>query len=146
MYVVQTRVLFLGLSGSSGPDSSIYYKSLPAVLERISQLVCSRGLHNNVNSVPKLAEFVVSLFRFGLAWHTIGIYHSAISAFIEPQPHHKVSNHPIISKLMHYFYLQLPPSYKQFNPWGVECLLVLLESWAPACSLITNLLGRHLPF
>ena len=73
----------------------------------------------------------------GLAWHTIGIYHSAISVFLEPHRIHKASNHPVILKLMHHFYLQHPPSHKQFDPWDVECLLSLLESWAPAYSLIT---------
>ena len=73
----------------------------------------------------------------GLAWHTIGIYHSAISAFLEPHRIHKASNHPVISKLMRHFYLQHPPSHKRFDPWDVECLLSLLESWAPASSLTT---------
>ena len=36
---------------------------------------------------------------------------------------------------MHYFYLQHPPSCKCFDPWDVEYLLSLLESWAPASSL-----------
>ena len=73
----------------------------------------------------------------GLAWCTIGIYHSAISAFLEPHHIHKTSNHPVILKLMHHFYLQHPPSHEQFDPWDVECLLSLLESWAPASSLTT---------
>ena len=73
----------------------------------------------------------------GLAWHTIGIYHSAIYAFLEPHHIHKVSNHPVISKLMHHFYLQHPPSHKQFDLWDVEHLLSLLESWAPASSHTT---------
>ena len=38
---------------------------------------------------------------------------------------------------MHHFYLQCPPSHKQFDPWDVEHLLSLLESLAPA-SFITN--------
>ena len=33
---------------------------------------------------------------------------------------------------MGHFYLQHPPSHKYFNPWDVECLLSLSESWAPA--------------
>ena len=73
----------------------------------------------------------------GLAWCTIGIYHSAISAFLEPHNIHKASNHPVILKLMHHFYLQHPPSHKRFDPWDVECLLSLLESWAPTSSLTT---------
>ena len=73
----------------------------------------------------------------GLAWHTIGIYHSAISAFLEPHCIHKASNHPVISKLMHHFYLQHHPSHKWFDPWDVEHLLSLLESWAPMSSLTT---------
>ena len=59
----------------------------------------------------------------GLAWHTIGIYRSAISAFLEPHCIHKASNHPVISRLMRHFYLQCPPSRKQFDPYDVECLL-----------------------
>ena len=38
---------------------------------------------------------------------------------------------------MHHFYLQHPPSCKHFDPWDVEHLLSLLESWAPASSLTT---------
>ena len=38
---------------------------------------------------------------------------------------------------MCHFYLQHPPSHKHFYPWDVECLLSLLESWAPASSLTT---------
>ena len=68
--------------------------------------------------------------------HTIGIYHSAISAVLEPHCIHRASN-PVILKVMHHFYLQCPPSHKQFDPWDVECLLSLLESWVPASSLTT---------
>ena len=38
---------------------------------------------------------------------------------------------------MHHFYLQHPPSCECFDPWDVEHLLSLLESWAPASSLTT---------
>ena len=38
---------------------------------------------------------------------------------------------------MCHFYLQHPPSHKHFDPWDVEHLLSLLESWAPASSLTT---------
>ena len=96
-----------------------------------------QGLPNNAISAPKLANFLLHLFQVGLAWHTIGIYRSSISAFLEPHCIHKASNHPVISKLMHHFYLQHPPSHKQFDPWDVEHLLSLLESWAPASSLTT---------
>ena len=83
----------------------------------------------------------------GLAWHTIGIYRLAISAFLEPHCIHKASNHPVVSKLMRHFYLQHPPSRKRFDPWDVEHLLSLLESWAPASSLTTlSWLGRLLLF
>ena len=68
-------------------------------------------------------------------------YHWCISfcyfCFLEPHQLHKASNHPVISKLMHHFYLQHPHSCKCFDPWDVEHLLSLLESWAPASSLTT---------
>ena len=65
-------------------------------------------------------------------------------SFLEPHHHHKACNHPIISKLIHHFYLQCPPSCKPFDPLDVKHLLSLLESWAPVSSLILNLLGRLL--
>ena len=80
---------------------------------------------------------MVHLFQVGLAWHTISVYNSAISAFLEPHHLHKASNHTVISELMHHFYLQHPASHKCFDPWDVEHLLSLLESWAPASSLTT---------
>ena len=96
-----------------------------------------QGLPHNAIFVPKLANFLLHLFQVGLAWYTIGIYHSAISAFLEPDHIHKAFNHPVILKLMHHFYLQHPLSHKLFYPWDVEWLLSLLESWAPMSSLTT---------
>ena len=110
--------------------------------------VCAQeGIPNNAISAPKLADSLVHLFGIDLAWCMIGIYHSTISAFLEPHHVHKASNHPVIYKLMCYFYLQHPPSHKHFDAWDVECLLSLLESWALASSGTTfNLLGRLLLF
>ena len=54
-------------------------------------------------SAYKIADFQVHLFRVGLVWHANGIYHSAISAFLEPDHHHKASSYSIISKLMCHF-------------------------------------------
>ena len=56
-----------------------------------------QGLPNNAISTPKLANFLLHLFQVGLAWHTIGIYHSALSTFLGPHWIHKASNHPVIS-------------------------------------------------
>ena len=86
------------------------------------------GVTNNAISASKLDNFLVHLFRIAVDWHTIGIYPSAISAFLELQSHHNASNYLIISKFMLHFYLQHHPSHKQFDPWDVECLLSLLES------------------
>ena len=95
------------------------------------------GVPNNAISTPKLADFFVNLFRVGLAWHTVGIYHSAFSVFLKPHHLHKASNHSVISKLMSHFYLHYPPSCKHFDLWDVEHSLSLLESWALASSHTT---------
>ena len=137
MCAMQRGILFLHLSGGGRGNLSIYVKGLPAVLEGMGRLVCLIGCTNNAISAPKLANFLVHLFQVGLAWHTIGVYCSAISAFLELHHLHKASNHPVISKLMHHFYLQHLPSCKHFDPWDVECLLSLLESWASASSHTT---------
>ena len=77
----QKKVLFCLLSGCGGDDSIIYSKSLPAVLERMGRLMCSKRLPNNAISSPKLADCLVHLFRVGLACHTIGINYTVISDF-----------------------------------------------------------------
>ena len=56
-------------------------KILPAMLERMGRLACLRGLPDNIISAPNLAEILLYLFRVGLALSTVGISHSAISAF-----------------------------------------------------------------
>ena len=89
--------------------------------------MCLRGLLNSAISAPKLADTLVHLFRVGLAWYIVRVYHSVISSFLELNCHHKSSNHLIISKLMHHFYLQHLPSYKWFDPCDVKHLLSLLR-------------------
>ena len=106
---MQTGALFLSLADSGGGNLSIYVKSLPAVLEGIGRLVCLKGCTKQCHICPKISCILGS----------------------------QASKHPVISKLMHYFYLQQPPSHKCFDPWDVECLLSLLESWAWASSLTT---------
>ena len=75
------RDLFLSLSGSGGGNLTIYIKGQPAVLEGMGRLVCSRGCTTQCHICPLISWFLTHLFRVGLAWHTIGIYHSAISGF-----------------------------------------------------------------
>ena len=90
-----------------GSTSSAGRSWLVGVLDRVYQTMPSLPLN--------LTNFLLHLFQVGLAWHTVGIYHSAISAFLDPHHIHKASNHPVISKLMHHFYLQHPPSHKWFG-------------------------------
>ena len=95
-----------------------------------------QGLPNNAISASKLANFLLHLFQVALAWHTIGIYHSVISAFWSLLSFTRLLI-ILSSQTNASFYLQCPPSCKCFDPWDVEHLLTLLESWAPASSLIT---------
>ena len=106
-------------------------------MKELAGWCAQQGVPNSAICAPKLANFVLHLFQVGLVWCTIDIYHSAISTFLEPHCLHMVSDHPVISKLMCLFYLQHPPSHKHFDPWDVEHLLSLLESWAPASSITT---------
>ena len=94
-------------AGGSGPGFA---------LDRVYQTMLSPA--------PKLANFLLHLYQVGLAWHTIGIYYSVISAFLEPHRIHKASNHPVISKLMCHFYLQHPPSHKWFESLGCGVLVI----------------------
>ena len=84
----------------------IYGASLPTVSDGMSSLFAEEGVANNAISASKLDEFLVHLFMFGLAWHAIGTYWSAISAFLEPLHYLKASDNLIISNLMCYLYLQ----------------------------------------
>ena len=132
MYVAQTRVLFLSLSGSSRGILSTYNKGLPALLERIDRLVCSRGCTKQCIYTSKFWFIYLGFDRLG-----IQLIFTVLSNlyFSVPHHHHNVSNHPIISKLMHHFYLQCFPSHNLFDPWDVEHLLSLLEGLAPVSSV-----------
>ena len=52
MCAVQTRVLFLSLSGSSGGNSSAYDKSVSAMLDSMDQIVCLRGCIKECHNCP----------------------------------------------------------------------------------------------
>ena len=91
---------------------------------------------NNAISAPKLAGFLVHLFKVGLAYNWYILF-CHFCLFLEPHHLHKASNHPAISKLKHPFYVQCPPAHKCFDPLDVEHLLSLLESWPMAASLTT---------
>ena len=117
--------------------SSTCNKNLPSMLETKGQLVCSSWCTKQCIFASKVAEFFLHLFGVGLAWCTIHIYCSAISAFLEPLHHHKDVIHPNMCKVMCNFYLQHFLSHKWFDPWNVEQLLSMLVSWAPA-SYLTN--------
>ena len=76
------------------------------MLEGMDELVCSTGCTKQCHIYPLISWIFISFIWVGLAWHGIGIYYSAISAFWEPHHHyHKASSHPIISKLMCQFFL-----------------------------------------
>ena len=98
------KVLSFSLSGSGwGQLEHLQQRSTSSV--GIMAGWCSQeGVANSAISAPKVADFFFHLFRVGLLWHTIGIYHDTISAFLELNLHHTVLNHPIISKLMHAFF------------------------------------------
>ena len=72
-------------------------------------------VHNDAFSGPKLANFLVHLLRVGLALHTIGIYHSAISAFGNLSSQGFKSSY-----LMHLFYYGIP---FMLTVWSIRCLM-----------------------
>ena len=82
------------------------------------------------------ANFLLHVFQVGLAWHTIGIYGSAISTFFEPHRLHKVLIILSFQKLMHHFYLQHPPFHKHLILVMVS-ICYLCKSLAPTSSLTT---------
>ena len=64
--VVWTRGLFLSLSNSGRGNFSIFNKGLPAMLERMGRLVCSRGCTKQCHICPQMSSFLV--ICLGLAW------------------------------------------------------------------------------
>ena len=146
--VVQTRVPFFSLLGSGRGDVIIHNKNFTTLLEGVGQLVYLIGCTKKCHFCPQISWFFGSLMYGwpGLVhnWYLLLCHFSLLG----PPHHHKASNHYIFSKLMCYFYLQHPPSSKQFDPWDVKHLLSMLGSCAlmPLLLLILNLLGRQLCF
>ena len=134
---MQAGVLPLSLSGGGRGNLNVYMKGLPAVLEGMGQLVCLTGCTKQCPLCPYTSKFFVTFVSGG----TGVVYDRYISfcyfCFFGASLHSKASNHPVISKLIHHFYLQCPSSHKCFDPWDVEHLLSLLESWVPTSALTT---------
>ena len=143
MHAIQTGVLFLSLSGSG--DRGNLSMSLSKVYQQcwkewagwyVSQSVCQ----TLPPLTPKLANFLVHLFQGwpGLAhtWYISFCYFCYL--FGASSWLHKASNHPVISKLKHHFYV-----YSILLLVNVLILAMLnvcyllLEIWAPASSLTT---------
>ena len=124
---MQTGVLFLSLSGCDGGNSNVYVKGLPAVLKGMSRLVCLTGCTKQCH----LGRFLVHLFWVGLAsnWYIILLFLPFWSLVIFTSLLIILSSQN--SCIFFCFFLQCP-SCKCFDPWLIECLLSLLESWAPA--------------
>ena len=78
-----------------------------------------------MSSLP-INELIFWFINLGFAWHGVPLVFIILLflLFLEPNYLHKASNHPVISKLKHNFYLQHPPSHKHFDPWDVECFSV----------------------
>ena len=102
------------------------------MLQRKGRLVVLEMVYQTMPYLLPNSHFFSSFIKDWLVlaynWYSPFCYFS----FLEPHCHHKASNHPIISKLMHHFYLQNPHSHKYFDPLDVKCLLLFLESCAPA--------------
>ena len=97
--------------------------------------------------------YLVHLFQVGLSWHTIGIYHSAISSFLEPHHLQKACNHPVISKWMcHFIYSvflinililrMLNIYYLCFESWVLTSSLTVKLAWKTA-TLLALVTAKH---
>ena len=72
--------------------STVGRNGLVGVLNRVYQTMPSLPLNYSNKQ-----NFLLHLFEVGLAWQRIGIYPSAIFAFLEPHLLHYASYHPVIS-------------------------------------------------
>ena len=77
---MQTGVLFLILSGSGGATQVSTSKVYQQCWKEWASWCAQQHVPNNPISAPKLDNFLVHLFQVGLAWHTIGVYHSSLSS------------------------------------------------------------------
>ena len=145
MCVAQTMVLFLSLSGSGRGYLNIYKKVQQQCWKEWAGWHAKEGVLNSAISASTLADFLVHLFRVGLAWYTICItvllFHPFCSLIV-------ITNYyPIISKLMHCFSLQHPLHINGLIHWMLNvCYLCNEVGIWPFFLLILNFLGIWLLF
>ena len=132
MCAMQTGVFFLSLSGSGWVNSSIYIEGLPAVLEGMGRLVCSTGCTKQCHLCPKISKLFGT---FILGWP--GLVYNWYIWFCYFLPFWSLI---IFTRLLIILSSQIYCVifiYSVLLLINVECLLSLLESWAPASSLTT---------
>ena len=76
------RAIFHSLSGRGGVTQASTTKVYQHCWKGWAGWCAQKGVPQNAISASKLADSLLHLFRVGLAWHTMGIYHSTISAFL----------------------------------------------------------------
>ena len=142
MCAAHTRVLFLCLPGNGGAPHTSIMKVYQQCWQEGEGWCTQEGVPNSAISAPKLADFLFHLFRVGLAWIMIGIYHSDILGISEPHHLHKASNHPVISKLVCHFFIYsilLLVNILIFGMLNICCLCLRVGHWL-LLSLLLNLL------
>ena len=96
-------------------------------------------------STKNILTYLAHLFyEKGLQYRTINVYRSAISAFYIPIDGVVIRKHPLVSKFMKGVFCLRPPEPKYFVTWDVNQVLILLESWSPADSIMLKQLTLKL--
>ncbi len=94
--------------------------------------------------VAAVLDYLTELLHRGLAYRTIGVHRSAISAFhveVEGKP---VGQHPLVEKLLTGVFNANPPKPRYSSTWDVNLVLNFISSLGQNSALSDQMLSRKL--
>ena len=107
----------------------------------------SRRLSLDSIGIATVIEYLTSLFQSGLAYRTITLHRSALSASLPLFDGHSVGNHPLVSRLVRAIFQQRPPTRRLFPSWDMASvflrLFVVASSFFCDASVMDRIPPRH---
>ena len=73
-------------------------------------------------------DYLTLLADRGLAYSTIALHRSVLSATLPPVDGHEVGHHPLISRLLRGIFQNLPPTRRFFASWNVAAVFAVFSS------------------
>ena len=99
-----------------------------AVWRCFKDFLSARGILLLSVDLRTISDYLSGLHAQGLAYRTIVLHRSVLSATLPPLDGHEIGHHPIISRLLRGIFMRRPPARRFFHSWDVASVFAVFSS------------------